>query len=79
MPECCSTSQRWNNLTAPEQKDKFWEIVNLAISGVMPLKEYTRMHPSAKLSESDMAVLKNYVSGMAYSETYDSSKTMGSF
>ncbi len=69
----------WNNLTTPEQKDKFWEIVNLAISGVMPLKEYTRMHPSAKLSESDMAVLKNYVSGMAYSETYDSSKTREAF
>jgi hypothetical protein len=65
----------WNNLTAAAQKDKFWEIVNHALSGVMPLKEYTRMHPSAKLSESDKAVLTNYVSGMAYSVVYDSSKT----
>ncbi|HCL84047.1 MAG TPA: cytochrome P460 [Chitinophagaceae bacterium] len=64
----------WNNLPAAQQKDKFWEIVNHALSGVMPLKEYTLMHPSAKLSESDLAVLKNYVSGMAYTETYDSSK-----
>jgi hypothetical protein len=64
----------WNNLTPAQQKDKFWEIVNHAISGVMPLKEYTMMHPSAKLSESDLTVLKNYVSGMAYSGTYDTSK-----
>lgn len=69
----------WNNLTAAVQKDKFWEIVNHTISGVMPLKEYTLVHPSAKLSESDMAVLTNYVSGMAYSETYDTSKTTESF
>jgi hypothetical protein len=66
----------WNNRTAAQQKDKFWEIVNLALSGVMPLKEYTLMHPSAKLSETDLAILKNYVSGMAYAETYDTLKTM---
>jgi hypothetical protein len=69
----------WNNLPAAQQKDKFWEIVNFAISGVMPMKEYTRMHPSAKLSESDLAVLKDYVSNMAYLQTFDSSKTMEAF
>lgn len=69
----------WNNLPVAQQKDKFWQIVNFAISGVMPLKEYTRMHPTAKLSEGDLAILKNYVSGMAYSETYDSSKTIEAF
>lgn len=66
----------WKNLAAAQQKDKFWEIVNFAISGVMPLKEYTHMHPSAKLTEAELAVLKNYVSGMAYNETYDTSKTI---
>ena len=75
MAECIINFSEWNNLNRSRQKDKFWEIVNHAISGVMPLKQYTLMHPSVKLSESDMAVLKNYVSGMAYSMTYDSSKT----
>ena len=69
----------WNNLALLQQKDKFWEIVNHAISRVMPLNSYTRMHPTAKLSESDLTVLKNYVSGMAYSETYDTSKTIEVF
>jgi Haem-binding domain/Cytochrome P460 len=66
----------WNSLTKAQQKDRFWEIVNHAISGAMPLKEYTLMHPSAKLSEEDRDILKNYVSGMAYEETYDTSKTI---
>jgi Haem-binding domain/Cytochrome P460 len=64
----------WNTLTAAQQKDKFWEIVNHAISGVMPPKDYTFMHPSARLSESDRDILKSYVSGMAKAEIYDTSK-----
>ena len=66
----------WNNLTEAQQKDKFWEIVNHTISGVMPLKEYTLLHPAAKLSETDVALLKDYVSGMAYSATYDTVKAI---
>ncbi len=69
----------WNNLTPAQQKDKFWEIINHAISGVMPLKKYTVMHPSAKLSESDLAILKNYVTSLAISRTYDTLKTMEAF
>ena len=64
----------WNNLPVAQQKDKFWEIVNHAISGVMPPKAYSMMHPEVKLSESDQAILKNYVSGMAHLTSYDSSK-----
>jgi hypothetical protein len=69
----------WDNLPLATQKDKFWEIVNHAISGAMPLKEYALMHPSAQLSESDKTVLKNYVSGMAYLATYDSSRARALF
>jgi len=69
----------WDNLPLETQKDKFWEIVNHAISGTMPLKEYVSMHPSAQLSESDKTVLKNYVSGMAYLATYDSSRARALF
>ncbi len=66
----------WNKLTDAQQKDKFWEIVNHASSGVMPPKEYSIMHPAVKLSDNDLAVLKDYVSGMASSTTYDSTKNM---
>ena len=67
----------WNNLPVAQQKDKFWEIVNHAISGVMPPSEYALMHPDVKLTESDLAVLKNYVSGMAHVTIYDSLKNTG--
>jgi len=66
----------WNSLSTAQQKDKFWEIVNHAISGAMPLKEYILMHPTAKLSEADRAILKKYVSGMAYEETFDTTKAI---
>ena len=64
----------WDKLNPAQQKDKFWEIVNHAASGVMPPKQYALMHPEVKLSEADLAILKNYVAGMAYSMTYDSAK-----
>lgn len=64
----------WNKLTPEAQKDKLWEAVNHAILGAMPLKEYKWMHPSSVLQESDLAILKNYVSGMANLKTYDTSK-----
>ena len=64
----------WNNLETAQQKDKFFEAVNHAMLGAMPLKKYTLMHPSAKISESDLAILKNYASGMVDLKTYDTSK-----
>ena len=69
----------WNKLTTAEQKDKLWESVNQIFLGAMPLKDYTVMHPSAKISTSDLAVLKNYVTGMIDLKTYDSSKTNQAF
>lgn len=69
----------WDHLTAARQKDILWEGVNHAILGFMPLKEYTTMHPSARLSDEDITVLKNYVSGFVDLKRYDSTKTKETF
>ena len=69
----------WNNLTTAQQKDKFWEAVNHTMLGAMPLKEYTVMHPSSKISESDLSILKNYISGLTNPKTYDTTETQRLF
>lgn len=51
----------WNNLTEAEQEGELWEMVNMAISKRMPLRAYILLHPAAKLSPQDIAVLKNYI------------------
>jgi len=69
----------WDKFTTAQQEDKLWEAVNFAMAGVMPLKEYTLMHPSSKVSESDLDILKNYVSSLENVKTYDSLKTKEEF
>lgn len=54
----------WDKLTPAEQKVKLWEAVNQASLGAMPLPDYSFAHPSAKISETDLQVLKNYLAGM---------------
>ncbi|MDB4903951.1 MAG: cytochrome [Mucilaginibacter sp.] len=48
-----------------DQKAKFWEIVNQIAAGAMPIKSYELVHPSAKVSTEDLAVLKKYIKEMA--------------
>ncbi|MBB5440465.1 hypothetical protein HDC92_004166 [Pedobacter sp. AK017] len=52
----------WDSLAKGNQKAKLFESINQVISGAMPLKSYTLVHRSAKLSHEDVQVLKNYVS-----------------
>jgi hypothetical protein len=72
-------SSEWGNLTTAQQKDKFWEAVNHTMLGAMPLKEYTLMHQDAKISESDLDKLKEYISGLSSPETYDTAITQQLF
>lgn len=51
----------WDSLTVAEQHGELWEMVNMAISGKMPLRPYALVHPSADISAQDIAVLKRYV------------------
>jgi hypothetical protein len=69
----------WGSLTTAQQKDKFWEAVNHTMLGAMPLEEYALMHPSSKISENDIAILKDYISGLSSPEIYDSVVTQTLF
>ncbi len=51
----------WDKLTAGDQKAKVWEAVNQVMLGAMPLSDYLFVHPAAKVSERDLAILKNYL------------------
>lgn len=58
----------WKNMAKPDQKAKLWEAVNQIAEGAMPLKDYELVHPSAKISENDLSVLKKYVASMAVNQ-----------
>jgi hypothetical protein len=50
----------WNRASARKRArvaDKVWEEVQ---EGKMPLPQYLRMHPEARLSEADLAVLREW-------------------
>lgn len=55
----------WDSLAAPDQKAKLWEAVNQIMAGAMPVKGYTLVHPAAKISPSELEVLKNYVTSLS--------------
>lgn len=46
---------------AAAQKATLYEAVNMIQLGAMPLPRYTRLHPEAKVTPDDLAVLKDYL------------------
>jgi hypothetical protein len=64
----------WNKLALPDQNAKLWEAVNQIAQGAMPLKDYELVHPSAKVSSGDLAILKNYLAGMVHLKPDDTAK-----
>jgi hypothetical protein len=66
----------WDQLSPTEQNAKLWEAVNQTIGGAMPLSEYTLVHRSAKVSVTDLEILKNYVSGLLVVQPSDSAKRL---
>jgi mono/diheme cytochrome c family protein len=48
-------------LPAAQQKAALYEAVNMIQLDAMPLKSYTLMHPQARVSPEDLAVLKDYL------------------
>jgi len=48
-------------LPAAQQKAALYEAVNMIQLGAMPLPSYTMLHPQARVSPEDLAVLKNYL------------------
>lgn len=53
----------WENLSTEKKADKLDEIWEYVSKGEMPMPIYTFMHPSAKLSNEQKTVLKNWTSG----------------
>lgn len=64
----------WNSLSASEQKSLLWEMYNMVNAGKMPLPAYTTMHPQAKVTAADLAVLRNYLNTTAVAATNDTAK-----
>jgi hypothetical protein len=46
---------------AAAEKAALYESVNMIQLGAMPLPRYTRLHPEAKVTREELAVLKNYL------------------
>lgn len=55
----------WDKLEKPKQSATLFYAFNKILSGEMPLKSYTALHPSAKLDDHSIAVLKNYLTTIA--------------
>jgi hypothetical protein len=65
----------WKNLAKPDQQGKLWEAVNQIAEGAMPIKSYELLHPSTKVSDADLQVLKNYLLTMVNNKPADTFKT----
>lgn len=52
---------KWDSLTTPQQNAQLYYALNKVLAGEMPLPAYTAVHPSAKLKESEILVLKQYL------------------
>ncbi|WP_291143955.1 cytochrome P460 family protein [Flavobacterium sp. UBA7680] len=55
----------WDKLEKPKQSATLFYAFNKILSGEMPLKSYTALHPSAKLDDRSISVLKNYLATIA--------------
>lgn len=65
----------WNKLSPADRKGKLWEAVNQIEQGAMPIKSYEFVHGDARITTKDLAILKNYLSGMVHEQPNDSTKT----
>lgn len=61
----------WDTLSPADQQGRLWEMVNMVLTGKMPLPTYTAIHPEAKLSIGDIATLKKYVQDLSPAKYHD--------
>lgn len=66
---------QWDSLPKDQQKAKLFESLNQAAFHIMPIPQYTMLHPSAKLTPADITVLQNYLSTQFVTGKPDSGKT----
>jgi len=55
----------WDSLAAGDQKANLFLSVNQAMLGAMPLSSYTTFHPEARITDTQLSVLKRYVGSLA--------------
>ncbi|GGH63102.1 hypothetical protein HNQ91_002600 [Filimonas zeae] len=61
----------WDTLSLADQQGKMWEMVNMVLNGKMPLPTYTALHPEARLTEQDIAILKKYAQDISPATLHD--------
>jgi Haem-binding domain/Cytochrome P460 len=54
----------WDSLAADQQKGALFESLNQMQFQIMPLKQYTFVHPSAKLNPDEINVFRRYVGSL---------------
>jgi hypothetical protein len=64
----------WDSLSKPQQAAKLFEAIFQAEQKAMPLPQYRLLHHEAVVSSEDIALLKSYVSTLAYKAVPDSAR-----
>lgn len=66
---------RWSSWPKAQQNSILYYSVNKILSGEMPISSYAAVHPSTKLSNAQINILKNYARSVAPRKTADSAQT----
>lgn len=61
----------WDTLSKADQQGRLWEMVNMVLSGKMPLASYAAIHPESKLSAKDVSILKAYANSLSQTKYAD--------
>jgi hypothetical protein len=64
----------WNSYTKDRQKQILFESFNQIQFGIMPLKQYTLLHPAAKIGAAENNLLKSYLSTLMVTQEPDTAK-----
>ena len=61
----------WDKLAPADQKAKLWECINQINTDAMPLQDYALAHRSAKISATDLSLLRNYLLSITDNNSMD--------
>ncbi len=61
----------WDTLSPASQQGFLWEMVNMVLTGKMPLDSYAATHPQARLTAEDITTLKKYVNELSPAVYHD--------
>lgn len=61
----------WDTLSPASQQGFLWEMVNMVLTGKMPLATYAAAHPQSRLTAEDITTLKKYVNDLSPAVYHD--------